>query len=75
MPNPNLVLPYGDPPEFRDGVHLLFKTAVRHRVSQNFSSHRGPVNHEVVWEVTFPQRILLLIVLIVLVQGSGAGLQ
>ena len=32
----NLVLTYGIPPEFRGGVHLFFKTAIRHRVSPEF---------------------------------------
>ena len=32
----NLVLAYGIPPEFRGGVHYLFKTATRHRFSPAF---------------------------------------
>ena len=31
-----LVPTYGIPPEFRGGVHFLFKTAIRHRVSPEF---------------------------------------
>ena len=32
----NLVLTYGIPPEFHDGVHLYFKTTIRHRVNHEF---------------------------------------
>ena len=35
----NLVLTYGIPPEFRGGVYLLFKTAIRHRFSPEFIGH------------------------------------
>ena len=37
----NLVLAYGIPPEFRGGVHFLFKTTVRHRVSPDFIGSRN----------------------------------
>ena len=30
------MLTYGIPPEFRGGVHYLFKTSIRHRVSPVF---------------------------------------
>ena len=56
-----LVPTYGIPPEFRGGVHFLFKTAIRHRVSLGFIGSRncngvhcqepagtGPVNLKVV---------------------------
>ena len=36
----NLVLTYGIPPEFRGGVHFIFKTATRHRVSPEFIGSR-----------------------------------
>ena len=36
----NLVLTYGIPPDFRDGVHLFFLTAVRHRVSPELIGSR-----------------------------------
>ena len=36
IPRLNLVLTYGIPPEFRGGVHYLFKTATRHRASPKF---------------------------------------
>ena len=39
----NLVLTYGIPPEFRGGVHLFIKTAVRHRVSPEFIGSRNCV--------------------------------
>ena len=40
----NLVLTYGIPPEFLDGVHLdLFKAAIRHRVSPGFIGSRNCV--------------------------------
>ena len=32
----NLVHTYGIPPEFRGGVHLFFKTTIRHRLSPEF---------------------------------------
>ena len=32
----NLVRTYGIPPEFRGGVQLFFKTAIRHRLSLEF---------------------------------------
>ena len=36
----NLVLTYGIPPDFRGGVHLFIKTAIRHRVSPEFIGSR-----------------------------------
>ena len=36
----NLMLTYGIPPEFRGGVHYLFKTAIRYRVSPEFIESR-----------------------------------
>ena len=39
----NLVPTYGIPPEFRGGVHYLFKTAIRHRVSTEFIGSRNCV--------------------------------
>ena len=39
----NLVLTYGIPPEFRDGVHLFILTAIRHRVSPEFIGSRNCV--------------------------------
>ena len=52
----NLVLTHGIPPEFRGGVHLFIKTAIRHRVTQSRtdgvhcreSAGKGPVNLKVV---------------------------
>ena len=32
----NLVLTYGIPPDFRDGVYLCIQTAIHHRVSPEF---------------------------------------
>ena len=37
----NLVLTYGIPPEFRDGVYLFIQTPVRHRVSPEFIGLRN----------------------------------
>ena len=39
----NLVLTYGIPTKFRGGVHYLYKTAVRHRVSPEFIGSRSCV--------------------------------
>ena len=39
----NLVLTYGNPPEFRGGVHFSFFTAIRHRVSPEFIGSRNCV--------------------------------
>ena len=39
----DLVLTYGIPPEFRSGVHYLFRTAIRHRVSPEFIGSRNCV--------------------------------
>ena len=39
----NLVLTYGIPPEFRDGVHFFFFTAIRHRVIPEFIGSRNCV--------------------------------
>ena len=39
----NLVLTYGIPPEFRGGVHLFVKTAMRHRASPEFIGSRNCV--------------------------------
>ena len=36
----NLVLTFGIPPEFRDGVHLLIQTAISHWVSAVFIGSR-----------------------------------
>ena len=39
----NLVLTYEIPPEFRGGVHLFIKTAIRHRISPEFIGSRNCV--------------------------------
>ena len=39
----NLVLTYGILPEFRDGVHLLDQTPIRHRASPEFIESRNCV--------------------------------
>ena len=39
----NLVLTYGIPPEFRGGVYLFIKIAIRHRVSPEFIGPRNCV--------------------------------
>ena len=39
----NPVPAYGIPPEFRGGIHYLFKTAIRHRVSPKFIGSRNCV--------------------------------
>ena len=41
IPRLNLVLTYGIPPEFRGGVH--YETAIRHRVSLEFTGSRNCV--------------------------------
>ena len=40
----NMVLTYGIPLEFRGGVHLFMKTAIRHRVSPEFIGSRNCVS-------------------------------
>ena len=35
----NVVLTYGIPPDFRDGVHLFIQTAIRHGTSPELSRH------------------------------------
>ena len=37
----DLMLTYEIPPEFRGGVHYLFKTTIRHRVSPEFIGSRN----------------------------------
>ena len=39
----NLVLTYGIPPDFRGGVHLFIKTAIRYQVSPEFIGSRNSV--------------------------------
>ena len=39
----NLVLTHGIPPDFRGGVHLFIKTAIRHRVSPELIGSRNCV--------------------------------